>query len=277
MDPSSLLDETLQDVSNLSAEFSFYLKEISDSDGKLVDLQKKLEQKRAQVSKYIKQNGSKTESKQEEDFNKAYQESIEPSMKLQDQKCLQANTMLFMVSKKLNNLIAQMEKLEESGVLAATDEGNEGTSDSRETSVSTISNIPDRKRKAISSNPSSTNLVKKKKLQSVTTPRSTPKPIQKEASEPIKVPERKKKAIDHPNGTFPHTSPHIGDDNEEGDEDKTLYCFCQRYSFGEMVACDGPNCKYEWFHYGCVNLKEPPKGTWYCPDCQAELDKKKKT
>lgn len=62
-------------------------------------------------------------------------------------------------------------------------------------------------------------------------------------------------------------------ENEE--EDKTLYCFCQRVSFGEMVACDGPNCKYEWFHYDCVNLKEPPKGTWYCPECKIEMEKNK--
>lgn len=63
-------------------------------------------------------------------------------------------------------------------------------------------------------------------------------------------------------------------DNEK--EDQNLYCFCQRVSFGEMVACDGPNCKYEWFHYECVNLTEPPKGTWYCPDCKQEMSKKLK-
>lgn len=33
-----------------------------------------------------------------------------------------------------------------------------------------------------------------------------------------------------------------GDD----DGDKTLYCFCQRVSFGEMIACDAPDCEHEW-------------------------------
>lgn len=59
--------------------------------------------------------------------------------------------------------------------------------------------------------------------------------------------------------------------NQAEEDDKQLYCFCQSVSYGEMVACDGPNCKYEWFHYTCVNLKEPPKGAWYCPDCRQEL------
>lgn len=34
---------------------------------------------------------------------------------------------------------------------------------------------------------------------------------------------------------------------EEGDEgDKTIYCFCQRVSFGEMIGCDGSECEREW-------------------------------
>jgi len=39
-------------------------------------------------------------------------------------------------------------------------------------------------------------------------------------------------------------------------------------SFGEMVACDNPDCPIEWFHYECVGLDEPPKGKWYCRDCE---------
>ncbi|GMF05886.1 unnamed protein product [Ambrosiozyma monospora] len=61
--------------------------------------------------------------------------------------------------------------------------------------------------------------------------------------------------------------------NGGANEDDELYCFCQQVSYGDMIACDNSNCKYEWFHYGCVGLTEPPKGIWYCPDCakQAEL------
>ncbi|KAH0867940.1 hypothetical protein HID58_074962 [Brassica napus] len=40
-----------------------------------------------------------------------------------------------------------------------------------------------------------------------------------------------------------------------------------RKNYGEMIACDNNECKIEWFHFGCVGLKDQPKGKWYCPDC----------
>ncbi|KAK4406034.1 PHD finger protein ING1 [Sesamum angolense] len=46
------------------------------------------------------------------------------------------------------------------------------------------------------------------------------------------------------------------------DPNEPTYCFCNQVSYGEMVACDNPDCKIEWFHYGCVGLKEQPKGKW---------------
>lgn len=63
---------------------------------------------------------------------------------------------------------------------------------------------------------------------------------------------------------------------EERDKDEPLYCFCQQVSYGEMVACDGENCPFEWFHMDCVGLDEPPKGAWYCEDCLNELRNKRR-
>ncbi|KAK1413674.1 hypothetical protein QVD17_35450 [Tagetes erecta] len=59
------------------------------------------------------------------------------------------------------------------------------------------------------------------------------------------------------------------------DPNEPTYCFCNQVSYGEMVACDNPDCKIEWFHYGCVGLKEQPKGKWYCSDCSG-LQKRRK-
>ncbi|KAK6929654.1 Inhibitor of growth protein, N-terminal histone-binding [Dillenia turbinata] len=59
------------------------------------------------------------------------------------------------------------------------------------------------------------------------------------------------------------------------DPNEPTYCFCNQVSFGEMVACDNPECKIEWFHYGCVGLKEQPKGKWYCSVC-AGMQKRRK-
>lgn len=60
----------------------------------------------------------------------------------------------------------------------------------------------------------------------------------------------------------------MGGDEEESDD--TKYCFCQRVSFGDMVACDNDDCKFQWFHWECVGIKEEPVGDWLCPDCRKQ-------
>lgn len=34
-------------------------------------------------------------------------------------------------------------------------------------------------------------------------------------------------------------------------------------------------CRIEWFHFGCVGLKEKPKGKWYCTDCAGTQKRRK--
>lgn len=57
------------------------------------------------------------------------------------------------------------------------------------------------------------------------------------------------------------------------DPDDEIYCLCRSGSYGEMIACDNPKCKYEWFHYSCVGLTRAPRGKWNCPLCK---DRKRK-
>ncbi|KAF3793521.1 PHD finger protein [Nymphaea thermarum] len=59
------------------------------------------------------------------------------------------------------------------------------------------------------------------------------------------------------------------------DPNEPTYCFCNQVSYGEMVACDNPDCKIEWFHFGCVGLSEQPKGKWYCSDCAGTQKRRK--
>ena len=49
---------------------------------------------------------------------------------------------------------------------------------------------------------------------------------------------------------------------------ENVYCFCQKGEFGRMIACDNSSCKYQWFHFECVNIEVEPDGQWYCPDCR---------
>ncbi|KAF9645511.1 hypothetical protein BDM02DRAFT_3189658 [Thelephora ganbajun] len=65
-----------------------------------------------------------------------------------------------------------------------------------------------------------------------------------------------------------------GEEDDGNEEDKNLYCFCQKLSYGTMVGCDDEDCRYQWFHVGCVGLKDPPEGGWYCPECTARRGQK---
>lgn len=53
-------------------------------------------------------------------------------------------------------------------------------------------------------------------------------------------------------------------------EGEIVYCYCRcpYDELSQMIACDGSDCTIEWFHFECVNIMVPPKGTWYCPQCR---------
>jgi hypothetical protein len=53
------------------------------------------------------------------------------------------------------------------------------------------------------------------------------------------------------------------------DPNEPKYCYCDQVSSGDMVACDNEDCPREWFHYECIGLTSPPKGSWYCLFCAA--------
>ena len=51
--------------------------------------------------------------------------------------------------------------------------------------------------------------------------------------------------------------------------DTKLYCVCRspHDEVSEMIGCDAPDCRIEWFHFECVGIMVPPEGQWYCPEC----------
>ncbi|SMQ46706.1 unnamed protein product [Zymoseptoria tritici ST99CH_3D7] len=47
------------------------------------------------------------------------------------------------------------------------------------------------------------------------------------------------------------------------------YCFCESTSSGRMLACDGKDCKREWFHFECLDIEEAPEEKeWFCEECR---------
>ena len=54
---------------------------------------------------------------------------------------------------------------------------------------------------------------------------------------------------------FPNAVVETSDANSE-----PKYCYC-RPEDGTMIACDNPDCPFEWFHFKCLHLTTVPKGT----------------
>ncbi|KOB68051.1 Uncharacterized protein OBRU01_18869, partial [Operophtera brumata] len=51
-------------------------------------------------------------------------------------------------------------------------------------------------------------------------------------------------------------------------ERESDYCFCGKYvEDSPMIACDGPRCALQWYHFKCVGVVSPPDGKWICPKC----------
>lgn len=67
-----------------------------------------------------------------------------------------------------------------------------------------------------------------------------------------------------------------GPSHASANSNEPTYCYCNQVSFGEMVGCDGDDCKREWFHLPCIGFKNPPKGKWYCEDCLMKMKKLRK-
>lgn len=59
------------------------------------------------------------------------------------------------------------------------------------------------------------------------------------------------------------------------DPNEPTYCYCNRVSYGEMIACDNPECKIEWFHFDCVGIVVRPRGKWYCTDCSTLMKRRR--
>ncbi|CAN7940809.1 unnamed protein product [Ixodes pacificus] len=58
------------------------------------------------------------------------------------------------------------------------------------------------------------------------------------------------------------------------DPNEPRYCICNQVSYGDMVACDNDDCPFEWFHYPCVGISQPPKGKWFCPQCTSAMKRR---
>ena len=316
MDAATLLDHYTHDMANLPVEMQQMLSDLRKLDLEYDKTLSKIQLADSQIFKYIKQHGSITRHPKEdlltEEIGKYYAEA----RKIQDEKTILANTALMNIAKYATKLDQDVKRLVETGAIdhwdvsdddvdmldAGTGEGDpagllsavERSASLNSRKVSTppvhaqghgVNEIT--KRMNGSSLEANSQRMPKKSSRDKTpqdTRDSTPGGSRgrrdiANGTAAVKGPNRRAPSG---NGVNNDNGNSNGNGNGNGEDDE-LYCFCQQVSYGEMVACDNPNCKYEWFHYDCVGLTEPPSGVWFCPDCRKDgknvitkRDKKKK-
>jgi len=74
---------------------------------------------------------------------------------------------------------------------------------------------------------------------------------------------KKNQNIEYSESEYTNSLNHEKDTSEE-----KKYCKCQQISYGQMICCDNPDCKIQWFHIKCVDIDDPNKleKQWYCSD-----------
>lgn len=298
MDAATVLEQYVSDLANLPAEIAHILEEIRDKDIKFYDTRKKIQQRDNQIHKFIKANGSLTDNPKEQLTYPKIRADFEKAREIQQQKLDLSNTGLYILARHVKSLNDDIAKLEDEGLLPPMTSDQQYSSAytsydvSRQPSVSLGQNgFKSRPASAMGThvNGNATPLllsstIERKKSPTPaprsTTPTSLPRPIKRQKiSTTTDSPGVIVSRATNVNGTGssgtaranrPQISPSVPSNNHNTGEDEVLYCTCQQVSFGNMVACDNPDCQYEWFHYDCVGLKEPPSGTWYCPPCTKE-------
>lgn len=310
MDAATLLDYYTHDLANLPDETSMMLKEIGKKDLEFDKIMKQIENIELQISKYIKQHGSLVRHPKEELLNEEIEQHFEKATKIQNEKILIANTALINIAKYNQKFQQDINRLVETGAIEHWDLNEDdlkmididptGSISPSLNPASTAKSNIDINEISKKFNNSSLDL-KSQRINKKSSREKTPinnnynsnTKVLNEDDMDIDVDDEDEKNLDvsesiptrrrdTTSGSAVLKGPNRNSNSNNGNgDDDELYCFCQQVSYGAMVACDNPNCKYEWFHYDCVGLKEPPSGVWYCPDCRKDTknikrEKKKK-
>lgn len=312
MDAATLLDHFTHDLANIPEEVKEMLNLLQKKDVEYDDTLKKIRNNDSQLFKYIKQHGSLVRHPKEDSLNEEILKLLDIARDIQNEKILLVNTALLNIAKHTVKFDRDIRRGIESGAIdhwdlsdsdiemtdylnninGPIDLSSPSSFDSATPPVlSGISggDVNHLTKKLNNSSLDNKMLQRPQKKNREKTPNTSSPAIDESlvSSRDSSTPSRRR---DVAAGTIIKGSMNrrlnsagIGGLNESSGmgEDDELYCFCQQVSYGAMVACDNPGCKYEWFHYDCVGLKEPPVGVWYCPECRKDgknikREKKKK-
>ncbi|QPG73959.1 hypothetical protein FOA43_001274 [Brettanomyces nanus] len=115
MDAASVLEQQTQSMSNLPVELKYLLQQMREKDMEVYEIRRKIHQSDGQLQKYIKQNGSLVEHPKEQQMYSKIEDGYREASRLQKEKCVIANTALYLLAKHLASLEKDCVKLEASG------------------------------------------------------------------------------------------------------------------------------------------------------------------
>ncbi|TID25497.1 hypothetical protein CANINC_002887 [Pichia inconspicua] len=294
MDAATLFDYYIHDMANIPEETQYTLKQLQQKDLEYDKIITQIETLEGQLSKHIKQSGVMIRHPKEDAITSQMHKLCKKATQIQEEKSILLNTALYNITKNTVKFQKDVRRLIESGAIDNWDVNDDlddltlissnnavySNLDSPSMTKGSISQLSSRMNSGIAEHSRRTNSTtgdtRRMKRRDKT-------PLVDDSSTSREFTPNRRRDISSgttvvkgPGRRIPSGSNNA--DNGNGDDDD-LYCFCQQVSYGEMVACDNPTCKYEWFHYDCVGLKEIPNGVWYCPDCRKDpktTDKKKK-
>lgn len=118
MDIATVLEEYLADVAPLPADLAFILDEIRVKDQKLLEAQRRIQQRDGPIQRHVKTSGALAEYPKEQAAYPRIRSDFQECLLLQKEKARLATMGLFLMSKHVSKLDRQVAQLEAEGVLA---------------------------------------------------------------------------------------------------------------------------------------------------------------
>ncbi|KAK6340402.1 Histone acetyltransferase complex subunit [Orbilia blumenaviensis] len=117
-DVQSVLEQFIENVSNLPAELTHLYEELSNKDKRVHALKQSIAQKDASIQRFIRQNGSQTIYPKEAAYNKAIGEAFKEIGVIQDEKCKLAKRATELIDKHVKRLDMKIRDLQREGLIS---------------------------------------------------------------------------------------------------------------------------------------------------------------
>ncbi|KAK6522580.1 Histone acetyltransferase complex subunit [Arthrobotrys megalospora] len=117
-DVQSVLEQFIENVSNLPAELTHLYEELSNKDKRVHALKQSISQKDASIQRFIRQNGSQVPYPKEAAYNKAIGEAFKEISVIQDEKCKLAKRATELIEKHVKRLDMKIRDLQREGLIS---------------------------------------------------------------------------------------------------------------------------------------------------------------